>query len=560
MTVFSKHLLASAIFGGMLALTGCGNNNPPPDKADAKPAEVPTNQEVKTGEPNPDKKNINIGLSAEPESLDPHKSSETLSFELQRQMFLTLLGVDGTGKPVPSVATEWSNTDNKVWTFKLRNDIKWSNGDPVTAHDFVYSAKRLTDPATGSPYGSYFADAKVVGAAEIQTGKAKPDTLGVKALDDYTIEFTLTEPVPYFADLMSFIVTAAVHQKTVETYGDKWLDPKNIVVNGAYTLKEAVVNGHIILQRNDKYYDNANTKLDTATYLHAKGTDAVNRFKAGDLDINVGIPFDLFQSLKAELGEQVKVAPAMCTSYYEMNTTKAPFDNPKVRQAMSMIVDRSIVPERILKRGEKPIYQFTPTSINGAPNVKPTWAADDMTKRIDTAKALLKEAGYDEANPLKFELLYVTSETAKRINAAMSEEFKKATGGVVDMTINNQEWKVSLQTRREGKYAMAQAGWCADYNEPSTFLNVFRSNNANNTAFYKNPEFDKLLNQTLTAGITDEQRKELYTKAEETLQTDAPAVFLFESVESILMKPDVAGYPINDPTHSYLLKDLYFVK
>lgn len=559
MTLFNKHLLGVAVMGGMLALTGCGGDKPAESKAETKPAET-TTASTSGGEVNTEKKNINIGISAEPESLDPHKSSETLSFELQRQMFLTLLGVDATGKPIPSVAQSWENKDFKVWTFKLRNDIKWSNGDPITAKDFEYSLKRLVNPETGSPYATFLGDAKVVNAQAVVDGKAKPEELGVKAIDDTTLEITLSEPVPYFADLMSFAVTAAVHQKTVETHGNKWLDPKNIVVSGAYTLKEAVVNGHIILERNKNYYDDANTKLDTATFLHAKGVDAVNRFKAGDLDLNAGIPFDIFEATKKELGDEVKITPAMCTSYYEFNNTKAPFDNVKVRQAISMLLDRSIIPEKILKRGEKPTYQFTPSSINGAPDVKPTWANDDMTKRAEAAKALLAEAGYTAEKPLKFELLYTTSETAKRINAAIGEEFKKLTGGVVDVTLTNQEWKVSLQTRRDGKYAMASGGWCADYNEPSTFLNVFRSTNSNNTAFYKNPEFDKLLDETLVAGVTDEQRKELYSKAEALLQQDVPAVFTFESVAPMLIKTDVQGFPLNDPTHSYLLEDLYFSK
>lgn len=558
MTLLNKHLLSVAVMGSMLALAGCGGDKPAETKAEGTPAETTTT--AGSGEINTDKKNINIGMAAEPESLDPHKSSDSLSFELQRQMFLTLLGVDPEGKPVPSLATSWENQEFKVWTFKLRNDIKWSNGDPVTAKDFEFSLRRLVNPETGSPYATFLADAKVVNAQAVVDGKAKPEELGVKAIDDTTLEITLTEPVPYFADLMSFAVTAAVNPKAIETHGDKWLSPENIVVNGAYTLKEAVVNGHIILTRNTNYYDNANTKLDSVTYLHSKGTDAVNRFKAGDLDINVGIPFDIFEATKKELGDQVKVTPAMCTSYYEFNTTKAPFDNVKVRQAMSMLLDRSIIPERVLKRGEKPTYQFTPTSINGAPVVTPSWANDDMAKRVETAKALLAEAGYTADKPLKFELLYTTSETAKRINAAIGEEFKKLTGGVVDLTITNQEWKVSLQTRREGKYAMASGGWCADYNEPSTFLNVFRSTNGNNTAFYKNPEFDSLLDQTLVAGVTDEQRKELYSKAEALLQQDAPAIFTFESVSPMLMKSDVQGFPLNDPTHSYLVEDLYFTK
>lgn len=558
MVIFSKQLLTVAVFGGMLTLAGCGGDKPAETKAEAPKAETPVAKPA--GEINPDKKHVNIGNSAEPESLDPHKSSDAGSFDIQRQMFVGLLSVDDTGKPIPSVAESWENKDQKVWTFKLKKDIKWSNGDPLTANDFVFSMRRLTNPETGSPYGGYLADAKVLNAQAIIDGKAKLEELGVKAIDDHTLEITLAEPVPYFADLMSFSVTFPVHQKTVETHGDKWLDPKNIVVSGAYTLKEAVVNSHITLTRNTNYFDNANTKLDSASYLITQGANALNRYKAGDIDINAGIPFDLYEATKKELGDEVAVTPSLCTSYYEMNTTKAPFDDVKVRQAMSMILDRSIIPEKVLKRGEKPTYQFTPTTINGAPVVKPSWANDDMAKRIETAKGLLAEAGYTAEKPLKFELLYTTSETAKRINAAIAEEFKKITGGVVDMSINNQEWKVSLQTRREGKYAMASGAWCADYNEPSTFLNVYRSTNGNNTAFYKNPEFDKLLDDTLVAGVTDEQRKELYTKAEELLQKDAPAIFTYEWVVPVLIKPDLHGFPVNDPTHNYQIKNWYFSK
>lgn len=500
-----------------------------------------------------DTQEIVINNGAEPQSLDPHKVSGVPESNILRQMFVGLVSTDQDGKTIPGMATEWSSPDNKVWTFKLR-DAKWSNGDPVTAHDFVYSLQRLTDPATGSPYGTYLADAKVVGALAISEGKAKPDALGVKAIDDKTLEITLEEPVPYFADLLVLPVTYAVNKKAIDAHGDKWTEPSNYIANGAYKLKDWVVNSHITIERNKDYFDDANTKIQEANFLPIESAaTAVNRYKAGEVDVT-GVPPEQVDLLKKEMGSEIHTSPKLCSFYYELNNEKAPFNNPNIRRAISLAIDRDTL-AKVTKRGEQPTYQFTPPAINGMGDVSPEWSKWDLSKRAEEGKKLLTEAGYSAQNPLKFEILYSTSEMGKLINAAVASMLKEQLGGLVDASIINQEWKTSLDTRRQGKYEAAMGGWCSDYNEPSTFLNIMRSNNGNNTGKYKNPEFDRLIDGTLKPGLTQADRIKMYHEAEAILDKDAAIAPLYNAVSMRIVKPYLQADSLADPSSSFQIKD-----
>ncbi|MDO4251093.1 MAG: ABC transporter substrate-binding protein, partial [Moraxella sp.] len=481
MKPIKTNILAITV-SAVLLLAGCSNDKPqtqPEQKADTQ---TPT----KTSPTPAGKTNVNISSGAEPESLDPHKSSDSVSFDIIRQMLVGLTSADQTGATVPGIAESWSSVDEKVWTFKLR-DAKWSNGDPVTAHDFEFSLRRLVDPKTGSPYASYLADSKILNAFEISEGKAAVDTLGVKAIDDKTLEITLTDPVPYLPDLLTLPVTYAVNKKVVETHGDKWIEPANYVVNGAYKLKDWVVN--ITLERNTAHYDDAKTKIQEVNFLPISGAVSVNRYKAGEVDL-AGVPSEQVEKLKAELGDEIHASPKLCTFYLEYNHEKAPFDDVRVRRAISLAIDRETLADKVIKRGEKAVYQFTPSAIQGMGDVNIEWKSWDKAKRTEEAKKLLAEAGYSAQKPLKFEILYSTSEMGKLINAATAAMIKEQLGGIAEASIINQEWKTSLTTRRQGNYSAASAGWCSDYNEPSTFLNTLRTGNTNNTARYANPEFD----------------------------------------------------------------------
>ncbi len=293
-----------------LALFGCGEDKSA-QTAD-KPAET-AGAEQKADAKLAATQEVVINNGADPESLDPHKVSGVPESNILRQMLVGLTTTDNDGNTIGGMASEWSSPDNKVWTFKLR-DASWSNGDPVTAEDFVYSFRRVVDPNTASPYASYLADAKVLNAQDVIDGKASPDTLGVKAIDDKTLEITLSEPVPYLPHMMIHTSTKPVNPKVVKEHGDKWTDPANYVVNGAYKLKDWQINEKITLERNPSYYDDANTTINKITLLAiSDGPTEVSRYKAGEVDMTSTIPSEQYEQLKAELGSEVYVAPKLCT-------------------------------------------------------------------------------------------------------------------------------------------------------------------------------------------------------------------------------------------------------
>ncbi|WP_011959315.1 ABC transporter substrate-binding protein [Psychrobacter raelei] len=507
-----------------------------------------------------DKQELVINNAAEPESLDPQKVSGVPEAAVIRQMLVGLTTTDRDGKTIPGMAESWESTDNKVWTFKIR-DAKWSNGDPVTANDFVYSWRRLLDPNTASPYASYLVDAKVAGAEAIMEGKAAVDSLGVKALDDKTLQVTLSEPVPYFPDTLIHTSVKPVNQKAVEQFGDKWTDPANIVVNGPYKISEWQVNDKIVLTRNESYYDNANTTLEKITMLAIpSSTTDVARYQAGEIDVtNEELPSEQFKSLKEQLGDEVSVSPMLCTYYYEFNTVKPPFNDARVRRALALALDRNTITDKVVGQGQTPAYQLTPVSTNGMENNTPEWQNWDQARRVEEAKKLLNEAGYSESKPLKFELLYNTSDNHKKIAVAASSLWKQSLG-FVDVSLINKEWKTYLDTRRNGNYQVARAGWCGDYNEPSTFLNIVKSGNSNNQGKYSSAAFDSLMTQTLKAGVTPEQRANLYKQAEVQLDKDMPNINVYHYVSPRLIKPYVVGFPVNDPLNNWQGKDLKIAK
>lgn len=547
-----------AISLSAIMLTACGSkpaadNTSTEKTATSEKTEASSTELAETQE-------ITINNAEELESLDPHKVSGVPESNAIRQIIVGLASTDPDGNTMPGMAESWESADNKVWTFKIR-DAKWSNGDPVTAGDFVYSFQRVLNPETASPYASYLADVKVVNAQKIIDGSAKPDTLGVKAIDDKTLEVTLTEPVPYFPDALIHTSTKPVHQKTVEEFADKWTDPANIVVNGPYTLSEWKVNDKIVLTRNTNYFDDANTTINKVTLLPiSENTADVARYKAGEIDMTYKeLPPEQFTKLKEEFGSEVRVTPALCTYYYEFNTKKAPFDNAKVRRALALSLDRNIITDKVIAQGQTPAYQFTPPATQGGVKNSPEWESWDKAKRIEEAKKLLADSGYNEGNPLKFELLYNTNENHKKIAVAVSALWKEALGNI-DVTLTNQEWKTYLDARRNGNYQVARAGWCGDYNEPSSFLNIAKTGNSSNYGKYSSQSYDNLLAETLKGGVDAAKRTELYNKAEAQLDADMPLIQIYHYVDPRMVKPYVQGFTGKDALDNWQAKDFSITK
>ncbi|MEA3824044.1 oligopeptide ABC transporter substrate-binding protein OppA [Enterobacter kobei] len=542
MSIITKNNLVAA---GILTALIAGNA--------AMAADVPAGVQLA------EKQTLVRNNGAEVQSLDPHKIEGVPESNVNRDLFEGLLVTDVDGHPAPGVAEKWENKDFKVWTFHLRKDAKWSDGTPVTAEDFVYSWQRLANPNTASPYASYLQYGHIANIDDIIAGKKPVTDLGVKAIDANTFEVTLSEPVPYFYKLLVHPSVSPVPKSAVEKFGEKWTQPANIVTNGAYKLKDWVVNERMVLERNPQYWDNAKTVINQVTYLpiSSEVTD-VNRYRSGEIDMTYNnMPIELFQKLKKEIPKEVHVDPYLCTYYYEINNQKAPFTDVRVRTALKLALDRDIIVNKVKNQGDLPAYSYTPPYTDGMKLVEPEWFKWSQEKRNEEAKKLLAEAGYTADKPLTFNLLYNTSDLHKKLAIAVASIWKKNLG--VNVKLENQEWKTFLDTRHQGTFDVARAGWCADYNEPTSFLNTMLSDSSNNTAHYKSPAFDKIIADTLKVS-DDAQRAELYAKSEEQLDKDSAIVPVYYYVNARLVKPWVGGYTGKDPLDNISVKNLYIIK
>jgi oligopeptide transport system substrate-binding protein len=497
------------------------------------------------------------GNGSEPASLDPHKTEGVPESNVIREILEGLVNQDGNGNLVPGVAESWESSDNKTYIFHLRHNAKWSNGDPLTAHDFVYSFRRAVNPNTAGPYSWYLEMTGMVNAAAIIDGKKPIESLGVSAVDDYTFKVELENPLPYFVAMTSHTTLRPVHQATVETFGDKWTQPEHFVGNGAYKVSQWVVNEKIVMTRNDQYWDNTNTVINKVTYLPIENqiTD-MNRFLAGDVDMTYEMPPEHFKRMKKEHPESLKVTPYLCSYYYGFNTAKAPFDDVRVRKALSYAINREAIANYVMGQGEMPAYNFAHQQVAGLKFDLPEYATWTQKERDAKAKALLSEAGFGPDKPLKFTLLYNTSENHKKNAIAIASMWKKALG--VKVELENQEWKTFLETRRSGTYDVTRAGWCGDYNEASTFLSLLQSNNASNDFSYHSAPYDAFMDAAMKSN-TDAQRSNNYRKAEAQLATDMPIAPIYHYVNARLVRANVGGYPMHNAEDLIYSKDLYII-
>ncbi|PMO43847.1 oligopeptide ABC transporter substrate-binding protein OppA [Vibrio splendidus] len=495
------------------------------------------------------------GNGTEVATIDPHKSQGVPESHVIRDLLEGLVNQDGEGNTIPGVAESWETTDNKTFTFHLRKDAKWSNGDPVTAEDFVYSWQRAVDPATASPYAWYMEYTKMVNAKDIVAGKKDKSELGVKAVDANTLVVELDTAVPYFVMMMGHTTMKPVHQATVEKFGDQWTKPGNFVGNGAFAVDKWVVNERLVLKRNDQYWNNDKTVLNKVTFLPIENQVAeMNRFLSGEIDFTNELPTEHFKRLKKEYAEDVSVAGNLCTYYYIFNTKKAPFDDVRVRKAISYAIDRNIVSDAILAQGQKPAYFLTPEITAGFNPELPAYGKMSQKERNEEAARLLEEAGYGKDNSLNFNLLYNTSENHKKIAVALGSMWKKTLG--LKVTLENQEWKTYLSSKDSGDFEVARAGWCGDYNEASSFLTLMKSNNTTGGVHYDSAEYDQIIDKALNS-TSAEEREALYLEAEALMAKDMPIAPIYQYVKSRLLNPHVGGFPTNNAEDKIFSKDLY---
>ncbi len=494
---------------------------------------------------------------SEPSSLDPHKVESDVENNIISDLFEGLGSVSPAGDIQPRLAEKWENKDNTVWTFHLRPGATWSDGTAITAQDIVWSWQRLVSPLTASPYASYPGNMHIVNGAEIARGQKAPETLGVRAVDDATFEVTLTQPNAAFLAMLAHPSLVPLDKVLISRYGDKWTKPEHMVTSGPYKLSQWVVNERIVAERNPRYWDNAHTVINKVTYLPISSEAAdINRYKAGEIDIVYTVPINQFAQLKKTLGEQLNVSPQLATYYYQFNTTRPPFNDPRVRRALNMALDKEIIAEKVLGQGQRPAWLGSQSDIGGVKLHNPEYASWSRDKRIAEAKKLLSEAGYNETHPLVFNLLYNTSESHQRIAIAASSMWKKNLG--VEAKLQNQEWKTMLDTMHTHNFDAVRYAWIADYDDAATFLNTFRTGDSENTTQYSNPAYDEALRNAAKASDTA-ARGQFYQQAEDLLGQDVPAIPVYHYVRTHLVKPWVGGFT-PDKLGYYYTKDMYIKK
>lgn len=456
---------------------------------------------------------LNRGSAADPESLDPHKTSTTYEADLLRDLFTGLMAQDKDAKVIPGAAESYvMSADGKTYTFKLRADGKWSDGSPVTAKDFVFSWQRVVNADTASEYAYMLAP--VVNAEDITAKKKKPEELGVKAIDDYTFEVQLKAPTPYFLEMLTHQATYAVSQANLEAHPKDFTKPGNMVSNGAYILAEFVPNDHIKLVKNAKFFDAADVKIDVVNYIPNEDRGAaVKRFEAGELDMYGDLPTEQLSDLRTKFGDQIKIGPYLGTYYYAFKTTKKPWDDVKLRQAISMAIDRDYLAEKVWGNSMIPAYSFVPPGVEGyvGPNLE--YAKMSQLDREDAAKKILTEMGYTQAKPLKMEIRFNTSENHKNVAIAIQSQLKPLG---VEVSLLNTDTKTHYGLlEQHGDFDVARAAWVADYKDPENFLALCKSKTGNNYAEYSNADYDALLAKAAAESDAKARMKDL---------TDAEAI------------------------------------
>jgi oligopeptide transport system substrate-binding protein len=489
----------------------------------------------------------NRGQEADPETLDPQKVSTSTEFHIMRDLYETLIIHDGQGKVMPGVAEKWEIADDgKLFRFTLRANARWSNGEQVKASDVVFAWRRAADPATGSKYANVLDPVVGFEAARKGTAGAKLEDIGIRAVNDTTLEVRLATPTPYFIELLTLPVSAPLHEASVRQHGGNFVRPENKVSNGAYRLREFTPGAQAVLVKNTHFHDAANVRIDQVNFIPlADSAAAARRFQAGEILSTVNIPANQIKTLRQQLGNQVSVTPMLGTWYLTFNNDKPPFNDRRVRTALSMVLDREFIADQVWNGSMAPAWSFVPPGTNnyGQPFELP-FKAQSIIDREEAAKKLLAEAGFGPNNPLKVEYRFNMSPENQATFVAIADQWKQI--GVQTTPISTDGRTHFAFLRDRGAYDVARAGWIADYNDPQNFLFLLESSAIPglNYARWSNARYDELMKQA--ASETDlAKRAGLLRQAEEILITEAPYTPVLFFTNRNLISPRLVGFTPN---------------
>ena len=485
------------------------------------------------------------GNGSEPQGIDPHIVTGVPEHHILISLCegLTIPNPNPTGSDgyIPGTAESWTiSDDGKEYIFKLNKNAKWSNGDDFTAHDMVWSWKRIVTASLGSQYPDmlYY----LVGAYEYHNGQIDNfDKVGVKALDTHTLKVNLKNPTPFFIGLLSHYSTWPVHKETVLKHGDiddrngEWTRPGNFVCNGPFQLKTWELNNKIVVEKNPHYYDASMVRLNEIHYYPVSNVMTEDRmFRAGQLHLTSSMPTQKCPIYIEEKNPNLKIDPYMGTYFYRINTENETLSDVRVRKALAYSIDRQLLVDKVTQCGQIPAYSFTPPGSNG---YQPS---TEIPYDPVLAKQLLAEAGYSSDNPFpKLEILFNTNEGHRKVALAIQQMWQNELG--IEVELVNQDWKVYLSREMVGDFQISRAGWIGDYEDPNTFLDLMRPNRGNNKTGWENMDFDALVEEANTINDQD-KRYELLNEAEKILIDNMPIIPLYTYVRVYQLSPDVKGF------------------
>ncbi len=487
---------------------------------------------------------LHIGNGSEPPSLDPGLSTTVDAAHILRALFEGLVGNDPvTCRPIPGAAESWSiSKDEKTYRFFLRKNAKWSNGAPVTAHDFVFAWKRTLSPGLASEYAYmlyYLKNAKL-----FNEGKLKDfSQVGVRAAADHELVVELDRVTPYFVSVLSHASTYPLHRQTVEKYGawdsrdNSWTRPGHMVSNGPFQMDQWEVNRRVVVKKNPEYWDRDIIRLNEVHFLAYDSAQTEERaYRAGDIHITLTLPTSKIETYQAEKNPALKIGPLNGTYFYRINVKRKPFGDPRVRRALSMAIDRQLIVERITRGGQAPAYNLTPPGLDGFT------ARSRIEYSPEKARKLLAQAGFPNGLGIRrIEILYNTLEGHKLIAEAIQQMWKKELN--LDVALVNQDWKVSLDTMRSLNYDIARMAWIGDYLDPNTFLDMLVTGGGNNQTGWSNSTYDGLIREA--SHTSGPKRHEIFQKAEDLLVDESPIIPIYTYTRVQLVHPDVRGFQLN---------------
>jgi oligopeptide transport system substrate-binding protein len=486
-----------------------------------------------------------FALQNEPDGFDPNVTNNSFATPFLTNVFEGLVTYDtADGSLIAGNAESWIISDDGLtYTFTLRPGLKWSDGSPLTAQDYLYAFKRILTPSTAAQYLNLVTD-YVVGAQEFYEGTGSEDALGVKAPDDQTLVLTLKAPAPYYLSILTMWTFSPVQQATVEANGDQWTNkPETYVVNGPFKVDAFNIGESVVLVKNPEYYDADKVKLEKVTFRYITDmSTALLAYEAGDVDGSRSFPPSDYARLRAE-NAGVVIVPAYATTYYDINNAKAPYDNVLVRKALNLAIDRQSLIDDVIQTPATPAFSLIGSGyvIDGEDFVA---GRSDFglspTADVEAAQAALAEAGYPNGEGFPpMQLSYYTNDTTKKTAEALAAMFTENLG--IQVELSNEDWAVFYDNIQAGNYEVGAMGWGADYLHPMTFLPLLKTGDANNLVGYSNPEYDALVEQAQTE--TDPAAAlDIMRKAETLAAADYPLLTLFYRSNTMLLRDTVQGY------------------